>query len=326
MIKRINICACGCARSVKAGNRYILGHNRRKESDIKNIYRLYVKKGLSPFEISQKLSYSVNLIKRCIRQCNVTLRNRSQSAALASQKGKFYMQTEKGKREHGKKMKGHSHNRIFKYNRSIFKSITKQTAYLLGYICADGCISKDGKLMFATKDKILLEKINRVFQSNKSIKKYGNGKYFRLEFCSHEIKDSLLKLRIIPKKPLRAYPSNLSKKFYPDFVRGYFDGDGCFAYHVTYDIYKSMITSCNYKILEWINNILPTQQGTIYKRTSTCYELRYGFADTLKLGNFIYKDLKQSDIYLPRKFILFKKIKKFANTKRFKKIHLLKRG
>lgn len=229
------------------------------------------------------------------------------------------MQTEEGRREHGRKMKGHSHNRIYEYNRSIFKSFDKQVAYLLGYICADGCVSKEGKLMFATKDKILLEKINSAFQSNKPIKSYGNGKYFRLEFCSHEINNDLLKLGIIPKKPLRLYPLNLPKEIYPDFVRGFFDGDGCFAYHVSYDTYKSMITSSNYEMLKWIHNILPTQRGTIYKRMPTCYELRYGFEDTLRLGNFIYKNLVSADIYLPRKFALFQKIKKFADSGRFKK-------
>ena len=326
MVKRATtICACGCAGPVKEGNRYVLGHNRRKSVDIDKICQLYVKGNFSPFEISQKLGYSVNLIKRCARQYNVKLRNRSQAAILTAQKGKFYMQTEKGKREHGKKMKGHSHNRIFEYDRTIFKSITKQTAYLLGYICADGCISKDGNLMFATKDKILLEKINRVFKSNKLIKNCGNGKYFRLEFHSREIKDSLLKLRIIPKKSLREPLSNLYKKVYSDFIRGYFDGDGCFAYHTTYDIYKSMITSCNYKMLRWIDSALPTQQGTIYKRTPTCWELRYAFADTVRLGDFIYKNLNKTDIYLPRKFILFQKIKRFANTKRFKNM-FKKRG
>lgn len=176
------LCACGCNKTVRSGNKYICGHNRRKPTDINKVCYLYVKKELSPYEISEKLGYSVNRIKRCLRQCNIKLRNWSQAAILTAQKGKFYMQTEDGKREHGRKMKGHSHNRVYKYNRSIFKSLNKQVAYLLGYICADGCVSKEGKLMFATKDKILLEKINLAFQSNKLVKSYENGKYFRLEF------------------------------------------------------------------------------------------------------------------------------------------------
>ena len=76
-----------------------------------------------------------------------------------------------------------------------------------------------------------------------------------------------------------------------------------------------MITSCNYTMLRWIHSILPTKQGVIYKRLSTCHELRYGFYDTLKLGDFIYKNLNTSDIYLPRKFKLFQKIKKFSKEK-----------
>jgi predicted HTH domain antitoxin len=320
------LCACGCNETVRFGNKYIRGHNRRKPTDIEKVCYLYVKRKFSPPEISEKLGYSINRVKRCLRQRNVKLRNQSQAAILTAQKGKFYVQTEKGRRELGRRMKGHSHNRIYEYNRSIFKSLNKKVAYLLGYICADGCISKEGKLMFATKDKILLEKINLAFQSNKPIRSYGNGKYFRLEFRSHEINNDLLKLGVIPKKPLRLYPLNLPKETYSDFVRGYFDGDGCFAYHVSYNTYKSMITSCNYKMLKWIDSIVHTQQGTIYKRTPTCFELRYGFGDTLRLGNFIYKNLTSADIYLPRKFILFQKIKEFANTRRFKKQVFKQRG
>lgn len=71
----------------------------------------------------------------------------------------------------------------------------------------------------------------------------------------------------------------------------------------------------NYKILEWILEVLPTQQGTIYKRIPACFEPRYGLKDTLKLGNFIHKSLISADIYLSRKFILFQRIKKFASAK-----------
>lgn len=319
------LCACGCNEPIRLGKKYVRGHNRRKPTAIDTVCYLYAKKKSSVLEISRKLGYSVNRVKRCLRQRNIKLRNLHQAAILAAQRGKFYMQTKKGKKEHGKKMRGRSYNRIYSYNRSFFKSINKHSAYLLGYICADGCVSKEGKLMFVTKDKDLLEKINFTLQSNKPLK-CKDGKYFKLEFRSHEIYDDLLRLGIVPKKPLRAYPVNLPRETYPDFIRGYFDGDGCFAYHVSYDIYKSMITSSNYKILKWINSVLPTQRGTIYKRTPACSELRYGFWDTLRLGNFIYKNLTPMDIYLPRKFALFQKIKKFANTKRFKKTNFLNKG
>ncbi|MFH0732529.1 MAG: LAGLIDADG family homing endonuclease [Candidatus Omnitrophota bacterium] len=315
----VHSCACGCNKDVGLSKKYIIGHNRRKSSNINKIVYLYVKRKFSLSEISRTSGYSVNRIKRCLRQRNIKLRSRKQAAIIAAQKGKFYMQAERGKREHSRKMKGRSYNRIYNYSRDIFKSLNSKTAYLLGYICADGCVSREGKLMFATKDKVLLEKINLVFQSNKPIRSYENGKYFRLEFSSNEINNDLLKLGVIPKKPLRLYPLNMPKNIYHDFVRGYFDGDGCFAYHVSNDIYKSMVTSSNYEVLKWMHNIMPTRRGTIYKRTPNCFELRYGFEDTVKLGNFIYGGLRSTDVYLPRKFILFQKIKKLADTKRFKK-------
>ena len=121
---------------------------------------LYTKKRFSPPEISEELGYSINRIKRCLRQRNVRLRNRKEANILTAEKGKFYMQTEKGKREHGRKMKGRSYNRIYEYNRSIFKFLNKHTAYLLGYICADGCVSKEGKKELFIKEHIVVTSLD----------------------------------------------------------------------------------------------------------------------------------------------------------------------
>ncbi len=85
---------------------------------------------------------------------------------------------------------------------------------------------------------------------------------------------------------------------------------GCFAHHKTLNTYKSMITNASKDILVWIHNNLPTKKGVIYKRKNTnCYELRYGFEDTLLLGNFIYKDLNKKIILLKRKHDIFNKIR-----------------
>lgn len=75
------LCTCGCGKSVRFGNKYIIGHNRRKPTDIDKVVYLYANEKLSPYEISEKLGYSVNRVKRCLRQRNVKLRNRNQAAS-----------------------------------------------------------------------------------------------------------------------------------------------------------------------------------------------------------------------------------------------------
>ncbi len=285
---------------------FVRGHNRRIKLDEGLIKNLYIKEKLSANEISLRLNCGVTTIRRRLAKSRVRARSLKEASILASKEGKSYMQSEDAKRRHSLLMKGHQTNLQLEYNRDYFKRFSRNMAYILGYIAADGCISNKN-LILSSKDKELLEKINRELDSEIKIKK--RGKYYNLSFTSIRLLNELKRLGISERKTFTLKPLNIPKKFRSDFIRGFFDGDGCFAYHKTLDTYKSMITNGSKEILEWIHKNLPTKKGVVYKRKNTnCYELRYGFEDTLLFGNYLYKNLKSDSIFLKRKIEKFNKI------------------
>ncbi|MCX6707462.1 MAG: hypothetical protein NT001_04970, partial [Candidatus Woesearchaeota archaeon] len=235
-------------------------------------------------------------------------RSLSEASLLAIKKGKNYMQSEYGKERHGILMKSHQHNLQLKYNREYFKKFSRNMAYILGYIASDGCVSEKS-LILCSKDRDLLDDINKELKSEVQIKQ-RLGKYYVLSFSSIIMLKDLKRLGITMRKTFTLKPLNIPRRFHSDFIRGFFDGDGCFAYHETLDTYKSMITNASKDMLEWIHENSPTTKGVVYKRKKTnCYELRYGFQDTLLFGDFIYKNLKRDSIYLKRKLDIFSKIR-----------------
>ena len=311
MIKKY--CKCGCGTIIKKNKNFVRGHNRRIKLNEELIRKLYLKDKLSTDEIASKLKCGSTTIKRRLKKLNVKIRSLKEAALLAAKKGKNYMQSKEGKRRHGLLMKGHQHNLRLNYNRDYFKKFSRNMAYILGYIAADGCVS-DKNLILCSKDKELLEQINKEMGREKEIRQ--KGKYYSVYFSSIIILNDLKKLGIKKRKTFTLKPLNIPKKFHSDFIRGFFDGDGCFAYHKTLHTYKSMITNASKEILVWIYNNLPTKKGVVYKRKNTnCYELRYGFEDTLLFGDFIYKNLNKNIILLKRKYNIFNKIRQHKNIK-----------
>lgn len=118
--------------------------------------------------------------------------------------------------------------------KDIFKDLySDETAYILGYIYADGCIAKNNALIFCSIDLELIEKVKAVFETNSPIKTKMTSGFdrgclnYRLEICRKKICDYLRELGV--KNP------NFFPKFYLDtpyihsYVRGVFDGDGCIS-------------------------------------------------------------------------------------------------
>jgi hypothetical protein len=130
-----------------------------------------------------------------------------------------------------------------KINEEYFHKVnTSEKAYWLGFIMADGNVYKykdeTGKIQFDIKihqdDYGHLLKLARAIDFPED--KVQKGSRYRNEtetfFCSlrsynKKFVDGLLKHEIIPNKTEhKKIPTLLNKKFYPDFIRGFWDGDG----------------------------------------------------------------------------------------------------
>lgn len=121
---------------------------------------------------------------------------------------------------------------IKKYNTDFFKTWSHEMAYVLGFICADGSIvsTKRGNYYVAiyTADKKHLQAMRRIMGSTHMLSERTSttGVVYRIQIGSKEWFNDLARLGVHPGKAHRIRVPDVPKKFFSDFVRGYFDGDG----------------------------------------------------------------------------------------------------
>jgi hypothetical protein len=108
------------------------------------------------------------------------------------------------------------------------------SAYILGFIAADGCIVDSSKgnpylsIGIHEKDIEVLNFINSCLGSSNLVYKIPNKPYVRLNITNQHIVQSLISLGIVFRKTfkLKDILANIDQKYRPAFIVGYFDGDG----------------------------------------------------------------------------------------------------
>lgn len=125
----------------------------------------------------------------------------------------------------------------FNINHNFFNinNQTSESAYILGLLASDGWVSKEDNCVcieLQQSDKQILIDINKILENERPIKDYtrANGfKNSKLYFFSKQIKEDLRLYDIVPNKTYcnTNFIKNIDYRFYPDFLRGFFDGDGC---------------------------------------------------------------------------------------------------
>lgn len=120
-------------------------------------------------------------------------------------------------------------------NENFFKTWSPDMAYILGFFCADGAMTINPRgskyIDFTIADLGLLEQIKTSLGSNHKIKiRPGDNENtkmrYRLQIGSKIIFQDLLNMGLTPKKTFRMNLPEIPKKYFADFVRGYFGGDG----------------------------------------------------------------------------------------------------
>lgn len=216
----------------------------------------------------------------------------------------------------------------YEYNKDYFSKInTPEKAYWLGFLYADGSINryyKNEKLKSMTlelclsyKDKEHLEKFKKSLETNIPIfEKVNrlNGKEYksvRIQLNNTKVCYDLCDLGCTPSKTYDIkFPTYdiVPKEFMRDFIRGFFDGDGCISIsemngkpHIFTTItgQSDMLKSISdFLISEKIIRVNPK----IYKddrRNSTYNVYFYGIDSNKDFLDYLYKD---STIYLDRKY------------------------
>ncbi len=125
-----------------------------------------------------------------------------------------------------------------KFNIRYFQEWTPKMAYVLGFIYADGCISKNMSSLFINlqcDDRAVLEFIAKELDGDFKIREIPKRNGDRnskaqvsLIVSSNAMIQDLMKIGVYPRKTYRNDPfPSIRNEYLPHFVRGFLDGDGC---------------------------------------------------------------------------------------------------
>lgn len=189
-------------------------------------------------------------------------------------------------------------SRIYHYNEDVFKDLGhEQDAYWLGFLYADGSTSASAlRLEISKKDRRHVEKFREFVAGDMPIhtSKYSCSVYVcdvNLVAYAKEIGIVSGRGRFDLTLPL------LPKKSYRHFIRGYVDGDGCFAKD------ERVIVLAQLDVLTWINNVFIDRLGvnqTKLRNRGKVHELSIGGRNQAwAIVDYLYKD---ASVFLERKF------------------------
>jgi hypothetical protein len=121
-------------------------------------------------------------------------------------------------------------NMKYQYNLTAFEKINEDSAYFLGLLYADGNLSDKGRITLnqSIKDIDIVEKFKTFLGTNKPIRVVEVTNSVSFSFQNKMITKQLINLGLEPRKSLTLkFPMFIKKIYLKDFIRGYFDGDGC---------------------------------------------------------------------------------------------------
>ena len=196
--------------------------------------------------------------------------------------------------------------RKYNINQDYFKTWSNNMAYILGFWYADGCIY-GGKMFDITlhkKDKYIIKKIAQELDYQGPILDYVDRQVCRINFSCKVIYNDLIALGGTETKSKTLQFPNIPIEFLPDFIRGYFDGDGS-VYNVKGKRINTNFACGSNKFLQSLLQLLKKEAGIEGGSISIANQsLTFGKKDSIKLGNYIYQN--NPELYLLRKYEKFK--------------------
>ncbi|HFE9683268.1 TPA: LAGLIDADG family homing endonuclease [Clostridium perfringens] len=159
---------------------------------------------------------------------------------------------------------------------SIFdKGINEISAYILGLIISDGCLSYDKhckrfKITITSTDLEIIKFLNKSYCLNKKIyeyksKKFKNAKisYSFITTNKYDV-DFIHKIGITERKSKDVFLLNVEESFIGDFIRGIFDGDGSVYINTT----KNKLSNGDIKEYKYLNVSISTGSINMAKQLS----------------------------------------------------------
>lgn len=174
-------------------------------------------------------------------------------------------------------------------------------AYAIGLITADGCLSKDGRhIDLTSKDKEQIVTFNKCLDidSKVSAKSAGNGNMaFHSQFGDVLFYRFLVSIGLTPAKSKTISSVLLPDRYFIDFLRGYFDGDGTSCsfqdpvFKQSFRFYVSFITASPLFFV-WLRKRIKDSLGIVghfsYNKNNTYVQLRYSKKEAIVLCHAMY--------------------------------------
>ena len=227
-------------------------------------------------------------------------------------------------------------------NQDFFKKWSSDMAYVLGFVVADGCVvlNKNRKknpftFNITSVDLEHLYKIKKVLESEHKIsEKLGgsNNSAYQIQIRNSVLANDLMKLGVSPRKTYNLGPIKAPDKYFPDFVRGFFDGDGSVYVYKVNGIQQikvgfvsarlSFLAEFNKQLCKNLEIPLKSIHRTIDQEREGMvrFSINFYIDDCEKLYKFMYKN---ASIFLDRKYRIFKK---WENIKSKNRRHYIKKN
>lgn len=185
-------------------------------------------------------------------------------------------------------------------------------AYAVGLLVTDGCLSANNAIDLTSKDKELLKNFSKCLGIRFYIgtKLSGQGKkHLRIQFKNRCFYDFLISIGVTPAKSKTIKKIAVPEKYFFDFLRGCFDGDGSsysywdLRWKSSFMFYMSF-ASASRDFIDWIRKeikktIKISGHITEAKGKNMHYQLKYSKYESIALAKQIYRN--ENDICLTRK-------------------------
>lgn len=192
--------------------------------------------------------------------------------------------------------------RKYNINQDYFKIWSSNMAYILGLWFADGCIYRDRMfdITLHVKDKYILKKIAKELSYEGNIYDCVDKQAARINFSCVVIYNDIVSLggKEAKSNDIK-FPTTIPKEYLRDFIRGYFDGDGC-VMNLKNNRINSAFTSGSKEFLDSLLKILKEEAGVEGgSYDASCKSLKFGKRDSLRIGKYMYNN--NPELFLLRK-------------------------
>lgn len=205
---------------------------------------------------------------------------------------------------------------------------SRDFAYVIGLLTTDGSLSSDGRhISFTSKDKELVENVNNGLSISCNFGMKGNGinkekKYFVIQIGDVLFYKFLMEIGLMPNKTKILSGIKIPNKYFFDFLRGHFDGDGSFysywdkRWKNSFMFYLSF-ASASKKHIYWLQHKISDFLGVFGHITlasgKSCYQLKYAKSESMKIVRNMYKGtsflcLRRKHLKIFKAFAILKSI------------------